>query len=85
MNDSNHTKQKEIEKIEIKLEEILREKFYTGAEHFSQLSAIDLFYLYGEISVEFGVFLTIEDMDSNCFSSLHQLACVIQNAYNQGG
>ena len=47
MNDSNHTKQKEIEKIEIKLEEILREKFYTGAEHFSQLSAIDLFYLYG--------------------------------------
>ena len=44
MNDSNHTKQKEIEKIEIKLEEILREKFYTGAEHFSQLSAIDLFW-----------------------------------------
>ena len=85
MNYFNHVKQTEIEEIEIKLEEILREKFHTGAEHFSQLSAIDLFYLYGEISVAFGIFLTMEDMDSNCFSSLHQLACVIQSAYNQGG
>lgn len=85
MNDSNLNKQKEIEETKIKLEEILREKFYTGAEGLSQLSAIDLFYLYGEISVEFGVLLTIGDLDSDCFSSLHQLACAIQSANNQGG
>jgi len=78
MINSSYIKQKEIEEIEEKVKQILCEKFYTGAEHISQLSEIDLFYLYGEIVVMFDVFLTIKDIEEGCFSSLHQLACAIQ-------
>ena len=56
-----------------------------GAECISQLSAIDLFYLYGEISTRFNVFLTVEDIEGDCFSSLHNLVLTIHRACNQGG
>lgn len=83
MYNSNNFKEKEVGEIELKIEEILREKLYMGAEQISQLSVIDLFYLYGEITVEFGVFLTIQDIDADCFSSIHRLACAIQKEYNK--
>lgn len=74
-----------INEIETTIISIFRERFSIGAECISQLSAIDLFYLYGEISTRFNVFLTLEDIEGDCFSSLHNLVLAIHRACNQGG
>lgn len=71
-----------MEKINIWLIDILNQKFDLGTEQLSQLSSIELLYLYAEIYMHYNILLTITDIQNDCFASIETLSSCISNKIN---
>ena len=71
-----------MEEINKRLNDILDQIFKIGAGQLSQLSSIDLMYLYSEIFLNYDILLTVEDIEDNCFGSLEQLCSCIYKKIN---
>lgn len=69
-----------LETIKKWINELLKEKFNIGTELIIKLPPLDLLYLYVEIYKKFNVKLTVEDIESGCFSSVDLLSDYICNA-----
>jgi hypothetical protein len=64
----------DITNVKAWLTKLLKERFNINAELMTQLSAVDLFYLYAEIYTFFKVKLKPDDIDRDCFASLDLLS-----------